>query len=64
MITNKDIILHYRQLVALGFTVSQGGDVLDEDDFVQAYHMGQTVDLSRTRDNGEVVTYPASEIRP
>ena len=38
---------HYRALTLNGFEVRQGNDAVSEDEFVQAYLDGQTVDLWR-----------------
>lgn len=49
-----DIRQHYQDLISAGFSVFQGHDALDEDDFVAAYRLEQKVDLvkGKTRYDG------------
>lgn len=45
-ITEGEIVRsHYIDLIAKGFQVSQAGDILNADDFVNAFLEGQVVDL-------------------
>lgn len=64
MMTEADIREHYRALVRQGWTLSQGGDTLDEELFLLAWKDGQGVDMMRQRENGEWVLYVNVRIGP
>lgn len=62
---NRDVRLHYQQLVGFGFVIYQGVDIntdmyatfLDEEQFVQAFLKNERVNMQRKRRSGEIVTY-------
>lgn len=48
---------HYADLVRNGWSLSQCGDLLDEETFVAAWSDGDTVDMFRIRPDGTAVWY-------